>query len=116
MDPETGRMEFARRNHNISHQHPPNAPNLVEKEFRRQLISQFDRKTIDSSSPASVRLVYDDIRAKAIQRGIPETLIPSFWNVRSIAYRLKRKRTDNNSQTVSGNSLMNCQMPFLTVF
>lgn len=95
MDQETGRMEFARRNHTIQHHHPPNAPNLVEKEFRRQLIHQFDRITANSPpSAASVRLVYDDIRSQAVQRGIPESLIPSFWNVRSIVYRLKRKRTD----------------------
>ncbi|XP_057381741.1 uncharacterized protein LOC130704275 [Daphnia carinata] len=98
VDHETGRMEFSRRNKAIQHLHPPNAPNLIEKEFRRQLVTQFDRVTAsESGSPqpataASVRLVYDQLRRQAMERGVPEPLIPSFWNVRSTMYRIRRKR------------------------
>lgn len=95
---ETGRMEFSRRNKTIEHRHSPNAPNLVEKEFRRQLVTQLDRVMAgqngipQSPTAASVRLVYDQLRLQAIERGVPETLIPSFWNVRSTMYRIRRKR------------------------
>lgn len=91
-------MEFSRRNKAIEHQHDPNAPNLIEKEFRRQLVTQFERITFNesgSSQPAdsdSVRLVYNKLREQAIARGVPETLIPAFFNIRSTAYRIRRKR------------------------
>jgi hypothetical protein len=91
-------MEFSRRNKAIEHQHEPNAPNLIEKEFRRQLVNQFDRVTANESGslqPAtavSVRLVYNQLRHQAIERGVPESLIPSYWNVRSTMYRIRRKR------------------------
>lgn len=91
-------MEFSRRNKTIEHHHPPNAPNLIEKEFRRQLVAQFDRVTAGAdgtpqvATAASVRLVYDELRRQAIDRGVPEALIPSFWNVRSTMYRIRRRR------------------------
>lgn len=91
-------MEFSRRNKTIQHHHPPNAPNLIEKEFRRQLVTQFDRISADENgtpqvaTAASVRFVYDKLRRQAIERGVPESLIPSFWNVRSTMYRIRRKR------------------------
>jgi hypothetical protein len=95
---ESGRMEFSRRNQAIQHEHEPNAPNLIEKEFRRQLVTQFDRVTANksgspqSATPVSVRLVYDELRSQAIKRGVPESLIPSYWNIRSTMYRIRRKR------------------------
>lgn len=98
VDHDSGRMEFSRRNRAIEHQHDPNAPNLIEKEFRRQLVTQFERITAnESGSPqpangASVRLVYNKLREQAIGRGVPESLIPSYWNVRSTMYRIRRKR------------------------
>lgn len=91
-------MEFSRRNKTIQHLHAPNAPNLIEKDFRRQLVTQFDRITAgengtpQAATAASVRLVYDQLRRQAIERGVPESLIPSFWNVRSTMYRIRRKR------------------------
>jgi hypothetical protein len=91
-------MEFSRRNQAIQHEHEPNAPNLIEKEFRRQLVTQFDRVTANksgspqSATPVSVRLVYDELRSQAIKRGVPESLIPSYWNIRSTMYRIRRKR------------------------
>ena len=99
-------MEFSRRNKTIQHQHPPNAPNLIEKEFRRQLVAQFNRVTASEDgtprivTAASVRLVYDELRRQAIGRGVPETLIPSFWNVRSTMYRIRRRRELSPIQAV----------------
>lgn len=92
-------MEFSRRNRTIEHLHTPNAPNLIEKEFRRQLVVKMHRMA-GQATPASVRLVYDEIRDKAIQQGVPEQLIPSFWNVRSTMYRV-RGRTNSTSGPVS---------------
>ena len=107
-------MEFSRRNKAIEHKHRPNAPNLIEKEFRRQLVVQFEKvtasemETSQQATAAAVRLVYDQLRRQAMERGIPESLIPSFENARSTVYRIRRKREptqpqENESPQIRGN-------------
>ena len=59
-----GQLAFSRRNNRLEHQHPPNAPNLIDKEFRSQLLQQLARQP-----NSSVRHVYDHIYQSAIDRG-----------------------------------------------
>jgi len=66
-----GQLAFSRRNNRLEHQHPPNAPNLIDKEFRSQLLQQLARQP-----NSSVRHIYDHIYQSAIDRGYF-----SFFNV-----------------------------------
>jgi hypothetical protein len=92
---ETGEMKFSRRSTNFQHQHLPNGPNFIGKEFRRQLLVQLgnvvaaDSGEIQPATPASV---YEELRRQVIKGGVPESLIPSFRCVRSTIYRYRQNR------------------------
>jgi hypothetical protein len=87
-------MKFSRRSTNFKHQHLPNGPNLIGKEFRRQLLVQFDNVVADSGEiqPATPASVYEELRRQVIKGGVPESLIPSFRCVRSTIYRYRQNR------------------------
>jgi hypothetical protein len=89
-------MKFSRRSTNFQHQHLPNAPNFIGKEFRRQLLVQLDNVVAADSGeiqPAITPVfVYEELRRQVIKGGVPESLIPSFRCVRSTIYRYRQSR------------------------
>lgn len=87
-------MKFSRRSTAFQHQHLPNAPNFIHKEFRRQLVIQLDNVVADSGEiqPAAPAFVYEQLRRQVIKSGVPESLIPSFRSVRSTIYRYRQNR------------------------
>jgi hypothetical protein len=88
-------MKFSRRSTNFQHQHLPNGPNLIGKEFRRQLLVQLDSVAAADSGeiqPATSASVYEELRRQVIKGGVPEPLIPSFRCVRSTIYRYRQNR------------------------
>lgn len=110
-------MVFARRNPSIQHGHDPNAPNLIDKEFRRAVLGKIERMSKSKAvTAASMRAVYDETRMEAIRSGIPQSLIPAFWNIRSSMYRIKRKRQEpterkEEPKVEQNNSVENDDVP-----
>ena len=107
-----GPKDFRVRNQGLYHDHPPNAPNLVEKRFRQSLL-----RRVEADPTASVRDIYDDTRLLFINEGklyiiwlfrlirlffvtlgISEDRIPNFTSVRSSMYWKRKKIIDAGNQ------------------